>query len=643
MTNIRRALEAAAGGGGDPLYVEDVFSTYLYDGVSSGQMYIQNGIDLSGEGGLIWIKSRGATYDNFLFSTGLTSANNYLRSNTTGIEDSTSLAASFESDGFKLNSNNGMSYDGSGYGTPYVSWTFRKAENFFTMVEFTADDGFPVITHDLGSLPGMVIYKCTSSSTDVTGGDWYCWHSSMANNTNIVLNTTAAQVAGAGKIGDVTSTQCQFYCTVGETYIAYYFGNDQAVFGAGSDENIIKCGSFSTDASGIADVTLGWEPQYVLVKKTSAAQNWVICDTMRGWSTSTTADKYLAADTSSAESDQSTGTPTATGFYIDAGSNFGASSDYIYIAIRRPMKVPEAGTEVFTPVAYSGAASGEKVLSLSMNPDLTTIKIRDRADRNGILSTKLFNGEVFHTSSTMALDNNAGEMTIFDTTQNTIRVPYGLEVNYTGYTYVCEAFRRASGFLDIVNYTGTGVTQNITHNLTVAPTMMWIKREDIDADWAVFSSVDKTMYAHLNLSNGFTTGTTYWNSTLPTSTVFTVGTDADVNASTGTYAAYLWGNVDGVCKAGSYTGTGADQNINCGFAARFVMIKYFDSGSNWIYLDSARGLATTPTNPFLRYDTIDAEVTWDNYVLGHANGFTAVGSHADVNTSGGTYIYLAIA
>ena len=56
MTPMQQML--LGGGASKKTYVDDVFSTFLYDGTGSAQS-INNGIDLSGEGGLAWIKSRG--------------------------------------------------------------------------------------------------------------------------------------------------------------------------------------------------------------------------------------------------------------------------------------------------------------------------------------------------------------------------------------------------------------------------------------------------------------------------------------------------------------------------------------------------------------------------------------------------------
>ena len=68
MPSKKRSLLAASGAGGDPLYVEDVFSTYLYTGNETART-IANGIALSDEGGLVWIKSRSNADSSYLFDT----------------------------------------------------------------------------------------------------------------------------------------------------------------------------------------------------------------------------------------------------------------------------------------------------------------------------------------------------------------------------------------------------------------------------------------------------------------------------------------------------------------------------------------------------------------------------------------------
>jgi len=139
--------------------------------------------------------------------------------------------------------------------------------------------------------------------------------------------------------------------------------------------------------------------------------------------------------------------------------------------------------------------------------------------------------------------------------------------------------------------------------------------------------------------------TTTWNSTRPTASVFSVGTEANVNNSGYTYVAYLFATCAGVSKVGSYTGTGTTQTINCGFTAgsRFVLIKRTDSTGDWYVWDSARGIVAG-NDPYLLLNTTDAEVTGTDYIDTAATGFEISSTApAAINASAGTFIFLAIA
>ena len=132
MSKLTKALTAAAGNaGGDNLYVEDVFSTYLYTGNGSNGLAIDNGIDLAGEGGLVWIKSRGS--ENHSLATTDQGLSNQLASNLTNGNIAWGNMQSFNSDGFTL-TNAGTTNTNT---VKYASWTFRKAEKFFDVVTYT--------------------------------------------------------------------------------------------------------------------------------------------------------------------------------------------------------------------------------------------------------------------------------------------------------------------------------------------------------------------------------------------------------------------------------------------------------------------------------------------------------------------------
>ena len=137
----------------------------------------------------------------------------------------------------------------------------------------------------------------------------------------------------------------------------------------------------------------------------------------------------------------------------------------------------------------------------------------------------------------------------------------------------------------------------------------------------------------------------FFNDTAPTSSVFTVGDRAEVNGSYN-YIAFLFATVAGVSKVGTYSGTGNDINVDCGFTsgARFILIKRTDSSGDWYVWDSARGIVDG-NDPYMLYGPGAAvEVTNTDYIDPLSSGFTITsGAPSDLNTNGGTYLFLAIA
>ena len=156
MPSVKNMLMAAAGeAGGDALNVENVFSTYLYEGTDANQT-ITNGVDLSGEGGLVWIKGRNQAYNNLLFDTER-GVNKFLASNSAAAEATyANQLTSFNADGFSLGQDNIFAEVNNSYGS-YASWTFRKAPKFFDIVTYTGNGtAGRTISHNLGTTVGSV-------------------------------------------------------------------------------------------------------------------------------------------------------------------------------------------------------------------------------------------------------------------------------------------------------------------------------------------------------------------------------------------------------------------------------------------------------------------------------------------------------
>jgi hypothetical protein len=209
-------------------------------------------------------------------------------------------------------------------------------------------------------------------------------------------------------------------------------------------------------------------------------------------------------------------------------------------------------------------------------------------------------------------------------------------------------FKRAPGFFDVVAYTGTSVAHTEAHNLGVAPELMIVKNRtngNGNQNWQVYSStLGASARLQLNSTDPVFTGTFIWNHTAPTSSVFSLSTSAFVNGGSDTYVAYLFASLPGISKVSSYTGTGADLNVDCGFSAgaRFILIKRTDGTGDWYVWDSLRGIVAG-NDPYLLLNSTAAEVTSTDYIDPLSSGFTVTSSApAALNASGGTYIFLAI-
>jgi hypothetical protein len=208
-------------------------------------------------------------------------------------------------------------------------------------------------------------------------------------------------------------------------------------------------------------------------------------------------------------------------------------------------------------------------------------------------------------------------------------------------------FARAPSVCDVVCYTGSGSNTTKNHNLGAVPELIILKGRDAATPWACYSaSLANTDYLVLRTTAAAATDATYWNSTTPTSSVFSIGTNANVNTSASNYVAYLFSSCAGVSKVGSYTGNGSTQTIDCGFGAggaRWVMIKRTDSTGSWYVYDTARGM-TVLTDPYLLMNSNAAEVATLGSVTTVSTGFALNSTIlAAINVSAGTYIFLAIA
>jgi hypothetical protein len=652
---------SAASGVNPNAYIENLFSTYLYTGTgngTTGSQTITNNINLSANGGMVWIKARNTTTDHDLFDTSR-GVYKYLISNNTDAQhtaNTTNLTA-FNTNGFSLGpdstGNVNSNDNGAGSACTYASWTFRKQAKFFDVVTYTGTGSTQNISHNLGSTPSFIIVKNCSNAFN-----WATYHRSLGAGYTTPLNSTSAAISSSSVWNNTAPTSTQF--TVGSasttnesgsTMVAYLFAHNAGGFGLTGTDNVISCGGGVSDNSALASVNLGYEPQFVLFKDATNASNWNIADNMRGMTVNFVNQPTLYPNLSSAEDAGFQMQINSTGFNTYTATS---SANYIYIAIRRgPMATPTDATKVFIPVTAT-LSSAANTVTTNFPVDLAIPfyrqgfyanwfdRLRGDSKSSGVRLRSASTAAEVITPAGLGFDNNTGYVDNYDYSY----------ASPTG-NYVYWNFRRAPGFFDEVCYTGTGSARSINHNLGVLPELMILKSRTSTYDWLVAANMTSTTYKELYLdtNQACVTGTdiAYTNgaasiTVAPTSTTFGVGPYSIINGTGDNYVAYLFATCAGVSKVGSYTGNGTTQTINCGFTggARFVMIKRTDATSNWFTYDTARGMSTV-TDPYLPMNAV-TEVATLGSVTTVSTGFALNSAIlAAINVSGGSYTYLAIA
>ena len=282
MSKLARAMMMGAAGvpTGPKTYVDDVFNVTSVNNESAGAWSVQNGIDLQANDGFVMTKCRSNTdrwfvADTVTFTSEGQKSHGALNSSDKYANQDYAIS-SFNTDGFSYN-------DGYGGPKPYATYTFRKAEGFFDVVQFSGNGSSSgqTINHSLGSAPGMIWVKRLSGSEN-----WCVWHKSTGNNWYFKLDQHYPGWA-QNKISVSGTTSFQVMDSdamingSGSTYVAYIFADSDsgsATYGTGGNESIIKCGSFEGTAGTVVDC--GFEPQFIFVKRVDGNRNSFVFDNM---------------------------------------------------------------------------------------------------------------------------------------------------------------------------------------------------------------------------------------------------------------------------------------------------------------------------------------------------------------------------
>jgi len=666
MATKKKLLQAAAGsaGAGGPVTAADVFQMYSWNGDQTAKSIPVN-IDLSSEEGAVWIKryTGSAGSGNWGVYDTIRGAKKTLPFNLSNAEatENTALTA-FNSTGFAIGTDDLVNGES---GNKYISYTFKTQENFFDIVEYTGTGSVQNISHNLGYRPGMIWVKEKSGI-----GDWVVHHRNLDKSRYLRLNSDNSYVNDNTVWNDTAPTGTQFTVGTstktnnnGDTYIAYLFAHNEAnnspfaagEFGINEDQDIIRCGEYY-GSSGEQTINLGFEPQLIMLKSDSESEEWIIVDTLRGAHRETNGSATgpeISFNQSSNETSDGKISTYSRGFRLrgnELRTNY-SGRNYLYCAVGWGTQIPTDADDVFDTKLSTGSGWGangsvpyELITDISCRPYDMAIG-RKRSSSTPLIATRKQGDAEFFFPSRDTGEGNANYGLVGDW-DYTAELYTGdlVGISDSGSANVHHIWKRATGFFDVQTYEGNGTAgRGISHSLGVEPEMIWIKSRTAANAWAVYVKPVGNAYVMELASNNEASGSSAFNNTTPNSDTFNVGNDITVNSNGYEYVAMLFASVDGVSKIGSYTGNGSSQTINCGFQARFVIIKSYSHGTSWYVFDSERGI-NTGSDPVLLLDSEAAEVNNTDLIDVNANGFTINHDGAfGVNVSSNNYIFYAIA
>jgi hypothetical protein len=185
----------------------------------------------------------------------------------------------------------------------------------------------------------------------------------------------------------------------------------------------------------------------------------------------------------------------------------------------------------------------------------------------------------------------------------------------------------------------------VGHGIGIAPSVVIVKSRSNALAWTFgHISIGFDKFLVLNTTAATTTASSVWQNTAPSSTVFTIGNAGGVNTSSATYVAYCFSPVAGYSAFGSYTGNGSTDGpfVFTGIRPAYLLIKRTDTTDQWTIFDNTR----SPSNvagKILYANLSNAEDTSTDGVDMLSNGFKVRATFSNINASGGTFIYMALA
>ena len=309
----------------------------------------------------------------------------------------------------------------------------------------------------------------------------------------------------------------------------------------------------------------------------------------------------------------------------------------------------------FQVKTYTGTGSSNAVTfdgENDMQPDLVWIKERGGTEGHQLFDAVRGQGKDLHTNSTDSESDSTTRLTAFGS--NGFTVVSDDSVNGSSKTYVAWCWKESStSGVDVALYTGNATAgHTASHSLGVAPNVVIVKSRSVADGWAIFwKRPEAGNPIILGLDNALadrhsTRYSPFFNSTAPTSSVFTLGSDTQVNTDNSTNVGFCFAEKQGFSKFGKYVGNG-NSNGPCvwtGFRPAFIMFKPIGESSDWTICDTKRN-THNPTAD----STINANLTTGDHDGGMdfdilSTGFKVRNANTDNNSSNSAgIVYMAFA
>ena len=321
----------------------------------------------------------------------------------------------------------------------------------------------------------------------------------------------------------------------------------------------------------------------------------------------------------------------------------------------------------FGVVTYTGNASTNNITGLNFKPDLVWIKIRNTASNAVLVDSTRGTNKMLHPNNTND-EVTTANLTSFNSNGFSLDGTSDYQANYNGNgnTYVAWCWRANGGTtasnsdgditstiqantnagFSIVKFTSNNSSnQTVGHGLGAIPRFILVKPLTGGGwSWWVYHYNDGTLgYLKLAGADSFTTGTAGFGAH-PTSSVFTMGSvgNSMPNDTSTEVIAYVWADVEGFQKFGTYEGNGSADGtfIYTGFRPRMVFLKQIDGAAEWTVFDTARE-THNQMEDILQWDLDNAETQLANDKIDFlSNGFKLRGAGGGrTNQSGRTFVY----